>query len=34
VVANWQSDFCLLFNITNISDVLSMGALQTCASTQ
>jgi len=37
VVANWQSDFCLLFKITNISDFLSMGsmgAVQTCAGTQ
>ena len=24
VVANWQSDFCLLFKITNVSDFLSM----------
>ena len=34
VVANRQSDFCLLFKITNISSFLSMGAVQTRASTQ
>jgi len=33
-IVNWQSDFCLLFKITNISDLLSMGAVQTHASTQ
>jgi len=31
---NWQSDFCLLVKITNISDFLSLGAVQTCTSTQ
>jgi len=34
VVADWQSDFCLLFKITKISDFLSRGAVPTYASTQ
>jgi len=34
-VASWQSYFCFLFKLINIfSDLLSMGAVQTCASTQ
>jgi len=33
--ASWQSDFYLLFKFLKIfSDLLSMGAVQTCASTQ
>jgi len=31
-VASWQSGFCLLFKL--FSDLLSVGAVQTCASTQ
>jgi len=32
-VASWQSGFCLLFKLIKIfSDLLSMGAAQTCAS--
>jgi len=34
VVAGWQSDFSLLFKLIKISGLLSMGAVQTCASTQ
>jgi len=34
VVASWQSDFCLLFKLIKISDLLSMEAVQACASTQ
>jgi len=34
VVASWQSDFCLLFKLIEIFDLLSMGKVQTCASTQ
>jgi len=34
MVASWQSDFCLLFKlIKKLSDVHSMRAVQTCAST-
>jgi len=34
-VASWRSRFGLLFNIIKIfSDLLSMGAIQTCPSTQ
>ena len=32
-VGSWQSSFCLLFNVIKISDLLSMEAVQTCAST-
>jgi len=34
VVAAWQNDFCLLFKLIKISGLLSMGAVQTCASAQ
>jgi len=35
VAGNWQSDFCLLFKLIKIfSDLISVGAVQTCASTQ
>jgi len=32
-VASWQSSFYLLFMLIKISDLLSMEAVQTCAST-
>jgi len=35
VVASCKSDFCLLFKLIKIFfDLLSMGTIQTCASTQ
>jgi len=35
MVSRWQSDFWLLFKLVKIfSDLLSMGAVQTCASTE
>jgi len=34
VVASWQSDFFLLFKLKIFSDLLSIGEVQACASTQ
>jgi len=34
VVASWKSDFCLLLKLKIFSDLLSMGEVQACASTQ